>query len=237
MRVLLRVLPVAPVLTVLTLLATSDVEAQSRLVLEDFETYRVNDIPTGWSQTRGRNLVPLEKSHMAPDEYFVVQNEGGNQFVRARVEKQAQKIVLPMTATREWSLEDYPSLEWRWRARELPAGSDERKSKTNDSGAALYVTFGYSFFGRPQSIKYVYSESLPVGTVAEYGSLKVLVVSSGNDGIGSWRTVKRNVVDDYRRLFGKEPPANAEAITLWSDADTVNGTAEADFDDIVALGG
>ena len=33
----------------------------------------------------------------------------------------------------EWNLGAYPILAWSWRPLEFPKGSDERKSKTNDS--------------------------------------------------------------------------------------------------------
>jgi hypothetical protein len=76
---------------------------------------------------------------------------------------------------------------------------------------------------------------LPVEATVDYGVLKVLVVSSGIEGIGSWVVVERDVVADYRRLFGKEPPARPLSLTLWSDSDNTKDYAIVDFDDFELL--
>jgi len=61
------------------------------------------------------------------------------------------------------------------------------------------------------------------------------LASEPDDGTGRWISYERNVADDYRLLFGKNPPNEPVAIMLWSDSDTVNSTAEVDFDDVMLL--
>jgi hypothetical protein len=117
----------------------------------------------------------------------------------------------------------------------LPARADETRNNTNDTGAALYVTFSVDFFGRPRSIKYTYSTTQPIGTTATYGPLKVLVVASGQDKMDTWVRMERNVVADYKMLFGEAPPDEPLSIMLWSDADTMKDQAEADFDNLTLL--
>jgi hypothetical protein len=53
--------------------------------------------------------------------------------------------------------------------------------------------------------------------------------------MGDWKTVRRNVVADYRRLFGEEPPQRPLLITLWSDSDDTGDRAEVDIDDLILL--
>jgi hypothetical protein len=62
--------------------------------------------------------------------------------------------------------------------------------------------------------------------------VKIIVVSSGRNGIGEWESVERDVVDDYDRLFGGDPPDEPFTITLWSDSDDTKSVGEVDFDDI-----
>ena len=114
----------------------------------------------------------------------------------------------------------------------MPVGANEEKK--NDTGAAFYVTFGKDWLGRPRSIKYTYSSTLPVGTVKSYnlGRMKVIVVASGADGFGNWMTIERDVRADYCKVFGSEPPARPLSIMLWSDSDNTGHTAEVDFDNI-----
>jgi hypothetical protein len=70
----------------------------------------------------------------------------------------------------------------------------------------------------------------------DYGSLKVLVVASAADGspTGEWMDFERNVVRDYKNLFGEAPDDDTPiGIQLFSDADgSESRTAVADFDDV-----
>lgn len=75
----------------------------------------------------------------------------------------------------------------------------------------------------------------PRETVVDYGPLKVIVAASGREGFGRWVTVERDVVADYRRVFGKEPPARPLSITIWSDSDNTKDYAVVDFDDFELL--
>ncbi len=204
------------------------------IVLEDFEEDNPGEPPARWRffSSRERAFLPLGP-FMNPKEKFTVVAEGGNKFVRAYTEGEAQRISLPSTDF-DWRLSEYPMLRWDWRARRLPEGA--REDKVNDSGGAIYVSFSKrDWLGRPLSIKYVYSTSLPEGTVVSTGNVKVLVASSGLDGTGRWVTVTRNVPEDYRRLFGGDPPDEPFTITLWSDSDNTRSTAEVDFDNIVVM--
>ncbi len=205
------------------------------LVLEDFEAYPVGGIPGRWMRTAGRKLAPITPDYMRPDEYFVIEREGARQYARVYTEDQAMLIILPREAGYTWNLKTHPRLRWDWRVHALPDGANERRERTNDSGAAVYVTFSFNLWGKPRSIKYVHSTTLPVGTTVSYGSLKIVVVASGEKGLGEWITMERDVVADYRRLFGKAPPEEALSVTLWSDSDTLNSQSEADFDNLVAL--
>ncbi len=221
---------------VVSVASASHVAAQSHgavVVLDDFEADEVGRPPASWKfVTSSKEILPLSRV-MSEREWFRVMEEDGNQFLRAYTEGEAQRITLRNGPDFSWSLGERPRLAWRWRAHELPEGASERNSDTNDTGAAVYVTFGTDWLGRPKSIKYTYSSTLPVGTVVSYGPLKVLVVDSGRErGTGQWQVVQRNVIADYRQLFGGAPPDEPVSITLWSDADTLGGTAVADFDDL-----
>ena len=40
---------------------------------------------------------------------------------------------------------------------------------------------------------------------AHTSQVKMLAVASGQSGIGSWQSVQRNLVDDYRQAYGTAP--------------------------------
>lgn len=216
---------------------TSVVQAQeSPVLVEDFESYEPGAAPPRWKYIArtGQRFLPLE-GLMDENERFYVVREGGRKFLRGYTKAEAQRISLAnFVHGLEWELSTHPSLSWEWRALKLPASA--REDRLNDTGAAVYVSFDKKdWLGRPYSIKYTYSSTLPRGTVVETGPVKVIVVSSGKDGHGDWIRVERDVEADYRRLFGAAPPDRPYSITLWSDSDDTRDEGEADFDNIRLL--
>lgn len=209
------------------------VETDRLILVDDFESYEEGSVPDTWRffTRRDRAFLPPGE-FMSSNERFFVVREDGNSFLRGYTNSESQRISLGNGHGRlDWNLSTHPTLSWRWRANKLPTGA--REDKVNDTGAAVYVTFDKKdWLGRPYSIKYTYSSTLPRGTDVDTGPVKVIVVSSARDGIGRWVTVERNVAADYRRVFGSEPPARPFSITLWSDSDDTRDEGEADFDNI-----
>ena len=52
-----------------------------------------------------------------------------------------------------------------------------------------------------------------------------IVVRSGSDELGKWITERRNVVEDFRRIYG-EPPDKPNALALSIDSDDTRSNAE-----------
>lgn len=205
-------------------------------VVDDFESYAPGGIPDKWSILRGRKLTKVQADYMLDDEWFKVTREGGNQALRVYSNDAVATLAMPTDEESEhpWDFAKTPGLSWDWRAFRLPEGASEDEDRLNDSGMALYVFFAIRgrMIKRPEAIKYTYSATLPVGTVVDYGRLKVIVVSSALDGLGEWQHIERNVVADYRQQFGDEPPAFPLLIRLWSDTDNLGGVAEGEYDNI-----
>lgn len=204
------------------------------LLLDDFEQYEEGQLPFRWKAQYNKELVPLEQRFMRPNERFFVVEDGGNTLLRVYTHNETVHITMANEADGfDWNLETHPRLSWDWRAHTLPTEARETDRRKNDTGVAVYVIFSFDWLRRPRVVKYTYSSTLPVGTVADYGQLKALVVSSGADGnLGEWQHIERNVYEDYRRLFRKDPPSRPLMVRLWSDSDDTNAEAEADFDNI-----
>lgn len=215
----------------LALLLTSATPALAQpRVVEDFNSYRADAAPGRWVFfTSSGESEPLAR-HFRPNERFLVRAEGGNRYLNLYTRGEAQRITLLEGEHFDWDLDRYPLLRWRWRANTLPPGAAE--DKRNDVAGAVYVTFGTDWLGRPQSIKYTYSSTLPVGTVVRQGPLRVIVASSRVTG--RWQTVVRDVRLDYRSVFGGDAP-DPESITLWSDSDDTGAEASVDVDDLTLL--
>lgn len=201
--------------------------------VDRFEAYETGTLPDRWKYFTSKNEIWTLDRVMTEKEKVVILDEGGNQFLRSYTDGEALRISLA-NATEfglDWNMNAHPAMSWRWRALHLPVGASEKDR--NDAGAAVYITFSRDWLGRPRSIKYTYSTTLPVGTVVSFGRLKVIVAASGLDGTGNWKQIKRDVAADYRMVFGDEPPDRPLLITLWSDSDDTSDRAEVDIDDIL----
>lgn len=123
-------------------------------------------------------------------------------------------------------------LSWQWRVDQPVRGEAFDQKRGSDSAARLYVYFESP--GLPwqkRSVDYVWSTTLPVGTVvtSAFSSMaKILVVESGAGSLGQWRAVQRDLEEDYRRCFGKQAPPIA-AIGVMSDTDNTHSDALAYF--------
>jgi hypothetical protein len=212
--------------------------AAAPLLIEDFDGYEAGVPPYHWKlpHKKSRTLQDLPRVLDRDVDYFEIVEQGGSKRVRAYTKDESTQIMRLNGDGYQWDLRTHPRLSWQWQARQLPAGAREDKSKYNDAGAALYVTFdSKDWLGRPRSIKYTYSSTLPVGTTARYGALRVIVAASGADGYGDWVRVERDVLADYQRLFDREPPDLPAAIMLWGDSDDTDGVSDVLFDNIEAL--
>lgn len=80
----------------------------------------------------------------------------------------------------------------------------------------------------------MWESRLPQGTtlVNPYTArARMLVVESGPTHVDQWREAHRNLYDDYRRLFGGEPP-RLVGVAVMTDTDDTRERAEAWYDAI-----
>ncbi len=194
----------------------------TRIALANFDTDQPRTFPQHW-EVHGDEEV-------ARHVYQVVKEEG-NQFLRAYADKQDVQIGI----SRSIKAIEFPHLRWRWRAKQLPTGANERAVKTNDSVASVYVIFDSKIF--PRAIKYVWSSSLPVGSrfiSPVYWRAHIVVLQSGPTQTQEWKLETVNFYHDYKTLFGDEPSA-VLGFAILTDSDMTNSIAEADYDDFAVL--
>jgi len=85
------------------------------------------------------------------------------------------------------------------------------------------------------------SAATPEGNVVvnphHEGTVRTLVLRSGEANLATWVTERRNLVEDFRLAFGRDPPEHAEAIAVWSDSDQSNQEVRAYYGKVVASSG
>lgn len=124
---------------------------------------------------------------------------------------------------------DSPILSWSWKVKNVLSKGDARSKAGDDYAARIYVVFPSFFFWRTRAINYIWANKLPQGTMipnAYTANAMMIAVQSGPDKTGQWLTEERNIVEDFRKAFGKKSP-KIGAIAIMTDTDNTGETAEA----------
>ena len=182
--------------------------------------------------------------------YALVEDDGRT-VLRADSNASASGLVRNM----QIDPDDYPVLTWDWKVINIIASGDVTKKSGDDYAARIYITFAedpeqLSFFQRTQmgAIKMLYGQTPPSaalayvwGNRAEVGSvhpnsytkrLQMIVVESGPAHLNHWRSVRRDIVKDFQRAFGTDPPP-ISGIAVMTDTDNTGESATAWYGDIV----
>lgn len=128
----------------------------------------------------------------------------------------------------------YPVIRWSWKIDHTLKKEDATKKDGDDFAARVYVIFPSIFFWKTKAIIYVWSAKLPKGsaTYNPYSSKVIFVpVESGDENAGKWVNEERNYCEDYRKLFGGEPP-RLGAVAIMTDTDNTGEEATAWYGDI-----
>jgi hypothetical protein len=224
------------------LLALSQTDSpQDVLHAGNFSMADVEDvIPDGWENMRFRGLKPTQ---------YQLTELDGTPVVKAESHASSSGLL----RRGRIDLQEFPVMEWSWKVGNLIEKSDVTLKKGDDYPARIYVMFDYNlsnlswtqrnlirvmriFYGRVPSraINYIYANQEPPGLIVEnpYTDLvTMVVVDSGKDHVGQWRTYRRNILEDYREIYGEDPPP-IEAIAIMSDSDDTGESAVAWFGDI-----
>ena len=129
---------------------------------------------------------------------------------------------------------EYRYLRWSWKIENTVAQGDERTKAGDDYAARVYVIFPGRFFWQTRALNYIWANRLPAeGFVvnAFTANAMLLAVRSGPEQAGQWLEESRDLVADYRRVFGGDPPRGG-AVAIMTDTDNTGGRARAWYGDI-----
>lgn len=137
---------------------------------------------------------------------------------------------------------EHPWIEWTWRVERLQRAADIRVKAKEDYAAAIFLIFGRpSMVNRDvPTLTYVWTSALiPEGSIVDSpyhpGTTRNIVVRSGEEQLGQWVRERRNVISDFRRAFGREPPQTVEVIALFTDNDQTREPVETYYGAMRAL--
>ena len=154
-------------------------------VLVDFSTER-EPVPKGWELSVNSGEAQLQ----------LVQDNG-----KQALQMRSEQASFALQKKVDIALQQSPFLVWEWKVTELPKGGDFRRSGTDDQAAQLIVAFSSSQF-----LSYIWDSTAPKGTIASapaplFKKIFAIVMQSGTQGLGTWITERRNLIDDYKQTY------------------------------------
>ena len=217
--------------------------AGAQVAIAPFSTAAAgNAPPAGWSELAFPKIERRTRYELVVDD--------GATVVAATADASASGLIrrldVPAASARV--------LRWRWKAIELPAGSDTRVKAGDDAAARIYVTFRYESERLPwlfrviyEAVRALYGELPPHAALmyvwdarAPSGAsfpnpyterVRTVVVESGATRLNQWLAYERDVLADYRAAFGEEPPP-ISGVAIMTDADNTRGRAIARYGDV-----
>jgi hypothetical protein len=210
-------MPVRLALALVLSLAT--VAGAADVTVEDWsqQTLGHKGVPAGWkSQNWGSPRY----------DFAIVANEGGK-ALHLKSANEGSTIVKDVKG--KVNLKETPILEWTWKVTALPKGANSCKKATDDQAAQVFVAWPrFPEAVRSRIIGYVWDSTAPVGTICKSeksGTVTYVVLRSGPAELGKWLTERRNVVEDFRKVYNDdlEPPG---AVSVAIDSNDTQSTSE-----------
>lgn len=214
-----------------------DPEVHSYFVLDPGLFMPENPAQSLWTHQRLGNLPETS--------YTPKIREDGQPVIFAESHQSASGLVVPISADPK----DFPVLEWEWWIESVLENGDLRRRDGDDYAARIYITFDHpssmlsfrervryfairtftSFEVPTRALSYIWANQAEPGTIAPNpytGWVQMVVVRSGNEDAGSWQSESVNILEDYRRAFGEDPP-RITGIQIMTDSDDTGSSARA----------
>ena len=199
------------------------------VVIEDWTTNPLSQrgIPSGWIG---------EGFGGRPTYDFTIEQDAGRRALHLASRNEHSTIARDITG--KVNLQETPILEWSWKTTVLPTGADLRRKETTDMAAQLYVVWPrFPSLLRSRIIGYVWDTTTPKATIVrsqKTGMVTFVVMRSGPVDLGKWLMERRNVAEDYTRIFG-DVPDNPKVISISIDSNDTRSMAEFSIGAIIFL--
>lgn len=168
---------------------------------------------------------------------YEIEKQGDSSVLAAKSSASASALVNQRT----FEVAEYPIIRWRWKVDNLYVNGNYRQKSGDDFPMRVYVFFAYDPETAPigMKIKYELARTL-YGQYPPHSSLNyiwanhphetevvfnpftersvMIPLQHGPQKVGQWVDESVNVLQDYRRAFGDDPPLQA-SLAIMNDSD------------------
>jgi hypothetical protein len=189
------------------------------------------------------NWEPLYLPHVKNHTIYEAVKENGRTFLKTQSQASASALV----STKMFNPYIYPHLRWRWKVDNIYQKWDSKKKSGDDYPIRIYVMFQYNPESASFSEKLLYKTlKILYGQYPPHSSLcyawasaltedemitspytkraKLIFQEQGSAKLGQWLDEQANILDDYKKAFGKDPLDKA-AIAIMNDSDDTGEAA------------
>ncbi|HMK61096.1 MAG TPA: DUF3047 domain-containing protein [Dissulfurispiraceae bacterium] len=183
------------------------------------------------------NWKPLYFPKIKAHTIYSIASEGSESALKAESNASASAMV----DVKEIDIYKYPKIRWRWKVSNVYTKAVPGTKDGDDYPIRIYVLFKYdpARLGLMEKIKYnaakvMYGEyppdstlsyvwasrpdSPPVMTSPYTDRAKLIALERGPEKAGQWVEESVDILQDYRKAFGIDPPAMA-SIAVMNDSD------------------
>ncbi len=197
--------------------------------------------------------VPVTFPKIEKHSEYKIKKTGASSVLAARSNASASGI----RCAREFNVYAYPIIRWRWKVANVYRQGDAEQKSGDDYPLRIYIMFKYNpdkaAFG--EKVKYglakmLYGEYPPKSSLnyiwanrqhekQVYPSpyterAQLVILRAGDAEAGKWVDEQVNIVADYQRAFGEQPPDTA-SLAIMNDSDNTGESAESYLDYIQVL--
>lgn len=151
----------------------------------------------------------------------------------------------------------YPRARWRWKVDNVLPRADLTTKEGDDAPIRVYIAFAYDprragvlEKAQYEAVRLIYGEYPPhssltycwsskayardIITSAYTARAKMILLKQGQAKVGTWSAEQVDIIADYRRAFGADPPDKA-TIGIMNDSDNTHGAATSYITDIAVF--
>ena len=168
----------------------------------------------------------------------------GDQATQYSIHQESQKIIIEAEGQDSASglfvsnpkiCLDNNQLSWAWRVDQIQDTADITVEEKEDFAASLLIIFGKpGVFSQPKVLIYAFANTdLPQGSVVSSprapDNFRTIVLENQKSPLMSWLQYERNIIEDYKLVYGEMPEKMLHAIGIFTDNDQTQEPVKASY--------
>jgi hypothetical protein len=186
---------------------------------------------------------------------YTIEKSNDSSYLKA----ESNRSALALACKEEFNVYTYPKVRWRWKVSNVYQNANPETKEGDDYPIRLYVAFKYdsktpssigqrlkyglinTLYGEypPQAtLTYVWANSesqKPLITSPYSDTVKMVVLEKGAKKAGTWQEEEIDIIQDFKRAFGTDPPQMA-GIAIMNDSDNT-GQSSISYVDFIEVYG